>query len=394
MESAAELESQLVESITSARTIKSFGLENYANVRTEVRFISLLERVYVSARNSIFSGSATEFSSRLFTIILLWVGTGYVLQTEISPGELLSFYALIGYFTGPVSNLIGANKTVQNAMIAADRLFEIMDLETDESTDKIKLESNHLPGDIKLSGVSFRYGSRKDVFEDFDLVIPKGKVTALIGESGSGKTTLISLLQNLYPIQKGKILYGDYDIKYIHPDSLQSVMAIVPQKVDLFSGNVLENIAIGDFSPDMSRVLDICKQLNILEFIESLPSGFQTYLGENGASLSGGQKQRLAIARALYREPDLLILDEATSALDAASEEYVMNTIQWMKEINKTVLLITHRLATALRADKIVVLDNGTVEEEGSYSELMAAKGKYYQLWRKQLPVEFQSLLQ
>jgi ABC-type bacteriocin transporter len=386
MENSAELESQLVESLHAVRTIKSFGLENYTNLKTEVRFASLLKTVYTSGVNSILSGNTSEFFSHLFTIILLWAGAGFVLDNQITAGELLSFYALIAYFTGPVASLIGMNKAIQNAVIAADRLFEIMDLEREKSENKIKLTPEMI-GDIALKNIQFRYGSRATIFNDLNLSIEKGKVTALVGESGSGKSTLVSLLQNLYPIQSGSIAFGNYDIRYIDNESLRHVISIVPQKIDLFSGDVIENIAIGDYKPDMKKIIAICSGLGILEFIERLPNGFNTHLGENGATLSGGQKQRLAIARALYKEPEILILDEATSSLDSASEQYIKRMVEYLREQQKTVILIAHRLSTVFNADKIVVLSDGKVVEEGKHEELMTARKHYYQLWKQQFPM-------
>src|SRR6056297_1950627 len=370
MVNGAEVESQLVESLNSVKTIKQFGLEDHANLKTETRFVSLLKTVYRSGLNSVFSGNASQFSSRIFTIILLWVGATYVLQGDITPGELLSFYAVIGYFTGPVSQLVGMNVVIQDAIIAADRLFEIMDLEQEEQGRKVELKQE-LVGDISFSDVHFRYGSRVDVFNGLDLTIPKGKVTAFVGESGSGKTTLINMLQKMYPINSGHITIGDLNIAHIDTQSLRDVISVVPQKIDLFAGNVIDNIAVGRFEPDMEKIITICKKLGILSFIEELPNGFETYLGENGASLSGGQKQRIAIARALYKDPEVLILDEATSSLDSASEQYVQQTINYLRESNKTVILIAHRLSTVFKADKICVLEKGQLVEEGSHKELL-----------------------
>jgi ATP-binding cassette, subfamily C, bacteriocin exporter len=386
MENAAELESQLVESLNSVSTIKSFGLESFTNLKTETRFITLLKTVYQSGINSIFTGNASEFFSRLFTIILLWVGAGFVLDNQITPGELLSFYALIGYFTGPVSSLIGMNKSIQNAVIAADRLFEIMDLEREQDENKVKL-TEEMIGDISFKSVSFRYGSRVTVFKDLNVTIPQGKVTAIVGESGSGKSTLISLLQNLYPIQGGSVSIGQYDLKYIENESLRNKVSVVPQKIDLFAGNVVENIAVGDFEPDMKKIIGICTSLGIMDFIEKLPANFNTYLGENGATLSGGQKQRLAIARALYKDPEILILDEATSSLDSASEQYVQRMVSILRDQQKTVIIIAHRLSTVLNADKIVVLHEGMVVEEGNHDQLISNRNQYYQLWKQQFPM-------
>lgn len=384
MEESAELESQLVESITSAGTIKRFGAEDHANIKTEVRFIALLRTIYQSGLNSIFSGTSSEAISRLFTIILLWVGAGFVLQNEITPGELMSFYALTGYLTGPISSLIGMNKTIQNALIAADRLFEIMDLEVEKSDETFPIKKSDV-GDITFRDVSFRYGSRANVFEGLSLVFPKGKISGVIGESGSGKSTLVSLLQNLYPLQSGCIYIGEHDIKFVENSSLRRIVSVVPQRIDLFAGNVLENIALGDYQPDMQRVVQISQRLGMMDFVESLPNGFGTYLGENGASLSGGQKQRIAIARALYRDPEILILDEATSSLDPDSEQLVQQAIRMLATEGKTIIFITHRLAAVQEFDRLYVLDKGKLVEEGNHQELIEKEGKYFQMIRKQL---------
>lgn len=386
MEDSAELESQLVESLNSVGTLKRFGLESYSNEKTETRFIKLLQTGFKSNMNAVFSGTSSELISRLLTIILLWVGATYVLDNKITPGELLSFYTLIGYFTGPVSSLIGMNKTVQDAVIAADRLFEIMDLEREKDENQIELTTDKV-GDIRFENVSFRYGTRVNVFEELSLTIPQGKFTAIVGESGSGKSTLMSILQNIYPIQKGNVSIGKYDLKYISNLSLRQMVSVVPQQIDLFAGNVIDNIALGDYEPDMQRIIEISTQLGIIDFIETLPQGFQTYLGENGTALSGGQRQRIAIARAIYRNPQILILDEATSSLDSASELYVQRMINLLMADRKTVIVIAHRLSTLNSADKIIILDKGKITEEGSHDELLLdSTSVYANLWKFQSP--------
>ena len=385
MESAAELESHLVESIQAVGTIKRFGIEDHANHNTEIRFINLLNLTYTSALNGLFSGITSETISKSFTIIILWIGSYYVVNQIITPGELISFYAIIGYFTGPVTSLINSNKSIQNALIASDRLFEIMDLEREEEEDKFILSPNKI-GDINFKNVRFRYGTRVEVFENFNLTIKKGQTTAIIGESGSGKSTLASLLQNIYPLQSGSISIGAMNLKYIENSSLRDLIGAVPQKIDLFNGNIIDNVALGEVQPDMERIIEICKNIGIINFIESLPNGFNTPLGENGASLSGGQKQRLAIARALYKRPEIVILDEATSSLDTLSESYVHRTLKKLKEQNKTIILIAHRLSSIVHADTIVLLDQGEILEMGSHDELYKKKGRYYLFWNKQMP--------
>lgn len=383
MEDAAELETQLVESVTHIRTVKEFGIEEFSNLKTENRFVKLLFTTYKSGMNSVFAGTSTQFLASIFTVVLMWIGSGYVIDRDITPGELFSFYALIGYFTSPVASLIGMNKTAQNALIAADRLFEIMDLEREETENKIELQKENL-GDIVFENVSFRYGSRTEVFKDFNAVFKKNETTAIVGESGSGKTTLISLLQNLYPIKEGKIYIGDYDLQFIHYQSLRNCVGVIPQQLNLFSGNIIENIALGDSFPNIQLVLDLSKQLGITEFVEKLPNGFETQIGENGAMLSGGQKQRIAIARALYKNPEILLMDEATSSLDTHSETIVKNVIDDFKAKGKTVIIIAHRLSTIAKADQILVMENGTIVESGNHQELLNQKEKYFELWNKQ----------
>jgi ATP-binding cassette subfamily B protein len=383
MENAAELQTQLVESITHIRTVKEFGIEEFSNFKTENKFVKLLFFTYKSGLNGIFAATSTQFLASLVTIILMWIGSGYVIDREITPGELFSFYALIGYFTSPVASLINMNKTSQNALIAAERLFEIMDLEREETENKVELQKENL-GDIKFENVSFRYGSRLEVFKKFNAVFKKNQTTAIVGESGSGKTTLISLLQNLYPIKEGEILIGQYDIKFIHYQSLRKMIGVIPQQLNLFSGNIIENIALGDSFPNIQRVLDLSKELGITDFVEKLPNGFETQIGENGTMLSGGQKQRIAIARALYKKPEILLMDEATASLDTNSEGIVKRVIDKFKTQEKTIIVIAHRLSTIANADTILVMKNGEIIESGNHLELLEQKSEYYNLWNKQ----------
>jgi ABC-type bacteriocin transporter len=383
MENAAELQTQLVESITHVRTVKEFGIEEFSNLKTENKFVKLLFVTYKSGLNGIFATTSTQFLASIFTVILMWIGSGYVIDRRITPGELFSFYALIGYFTSPVASLINMNKTAQNALIAADRLFEIMDLEREETENKIELSKENL-GDIKFENVSFRYGSRVEVFKNFNAVFKKNQTTAIVGESGSGKTTLISLLQNLYPIKEGKINIGDFDLQHVHYKSLRRIVGVIPQQLNLFSGNIIENIALGESFPNIQRILELSKQLGIHEFVEKLPNGFETQIGENGAMLSGGQKQRIAIARALYKNPEILLMDEATASLDTNSERIVKDVIDNFKSSGKTIIVIAHRLSTIANADTILVMKNGAIVESGNHFDLLEQKAEYFNLWNKQ----------
>lgn len=382
MEDSAELETQLVESLNAAGTIKKLGLESYANEKTENRFYRLLQTIYRTSKYGLYTGNAIDFFTRLFTIILLWAGSYFVISGELSPGELLSFYSLIGYLTGPAASLISANRNIQDALIAADRLFEIIDLETETSNENKVTLTPELTGNIVFDKVSFRYGTRTQVFENLSLTIEKGKSTAIVGESGSGKSTLMSLLQHLYPIQTGRITIGGFDINHISNRSLRLLIGAVPQHIDLFAGSIIENIAVGDAQPDMQKILFLSQLTGINGFIEKLPANYHTILSEQGINLSGGQRQRLAIVRALYRDPEILLLDEATSSLDPTGEMQTQQALQWFKQQGKTIIIIAHRLSTIRHCDQILVMQNGMLVESGTHQDLLDSDNIYASLWK------------
>jgi ATP-binding cassette, subfamily C, bacteriocin exporter len=380
MESSADLESQLVESIGNVATLKRFNLECAAAMDTEVRFVRLLRNVYRSGAANTLSRNASDSAARIFTVLLLWVGGIFVIQRVITPGELMSFYALAGYLSAPVIALVGANRTLQDALIAGDRLFEIMDLEPEPRGGELELTAARL-GDIRFEGVCFRYGTRARIFDGLDLTIGRGEVTAVVGESGSGKSTLVSLLHNLYPLESGTIRIGERDVRHYSTESLRRMVGVVPQDLHFFAGTVLSNIAVGNGDPDMERVLALCDLLGITQLIEELPGGFHAPIGEDGVTLSGGQRQRIAIARALYGDPEVLILDEATSSLDPSSEEGVRKAIRHLRANGKTVVIVAHRLSTIADADRVVLMEAGRVVEEGAHQELIVRGGPYARHW-------------
>lgn len=382
MENAADLEAQLVESLGAVATIKTSGMESFANLKMETRFIKTLHSVYSSGLVSICGDSASTFLSNLFTIVLMWFGTTLALDQTVTPGELLSCFTLFGYVTRPVTSLIQANQIVQDAFIAANRLFEIFDLEP-ASDGRIDATKSDL-GDIRLENVTFRHGAQPELFQDLSVTFRKGEMTAVVGESGSGKSTLAGLLQNVYPLGSGRIRIGPHALQDLSTESLRKIVAAVPQSVDVFSGSVIENIALGEFEPDFEKILQICDQIGLLQSIERWPGGFHAYLGESGVRLSGGEKQRLALARALYRDPEILLLDEATSSLDSVAEASVLRVVEELRRADKTVVVIAHRLSTIRLADKIVVLDKGRVVAEGRHDDLLTAEGAYTRLWRAQ----------
>lgn len=385
METQAEVESQLVESISSIATIKCFGIEQYSNLITEQRMDCMLKSSYKSSWISILTSHGLDLISSLTTIVILWWGSSFVLEHEISTGILMLFYALMGAVWGPVTSLITANRSIQDAAIATDRLFQILDLETEDNKEITNQIEKKEIGDITFQQISFQYGSRKPLFKELSLCFKKGETTAIVGESGSGKTTIISLLQGFYPIQAGRICIGQYDIATLSKEHLRSLIGIVPQNIKLFSGTITSNIALGERTPDIGRIKDSISLVGLEDFIAELPLGLDTKIGEQGATLSGGEQQRIAIARALYRDPEIFIFDEATSSLDSKAEQSVKKMIDVLKSRNKTIVIIAHRLTTIKEADKIIVLGNGELMEEGTYVQLMQNKQAFYTLWKNQI---------
>jgi ATP-binding cassette subfamily B protein len=383
MEDAADVQRQFVESLNGIGTIKRFHIEEYAISKTENLFFRLLQTVYSSGGSSLIISTSAELLTRTLTLLILWTGSFFVIHQQLSAGELMSFYSLTGYFTLPLSGLLYANRSIREAAVASDRLFDIIDLETDEKHEQeITLEAS-LTEDIIIEKVDFHFGNRPAIFEALSMTIPRAKSTAIVGESGSGKSTLISLLQRLYPVDSGRILINGYDIRYVDNRSLQQLIAVVPQQIEIFSGTIIENIAIGEYEPDLKKVMDLSHLLGLNEFIEKLPENYYTLLSEQGINLSGGERQRIAIARALYREPQVLILDEATSSLDPQSEFKVQQALKWFLDKQKTVIIIAHRLSTVKSCDKIMVLKHGRLTEDGNHHELMALNGSYANMWKQ-----------
>jgi ABC-type bacteriocin/lantibiotic exporter with double-glycine peptidase domain len=399
MEQAAALEAHVVESLSAAGTVKRFGLEAQASLATEARFVRLFRSIGGSARTSIWLGSAGLLTSRLGTIGLLWLGTSRALAQELSAGQLMSCYALLGFLTGPALALVGFGRAVAEARVAGDRLFEIMELEPEmdpapssgaaptagQRTGVMDL-SREGAGPVHLEGVHFRYGGRSAALTDVSVTCARGKITALVGESGSGKSTIASLIQRLYPVDRGRIRIGPHDIAHLDLRSVRRMVGIVPQTIDLFAGSLLDNLAIGDPSPDVGRVVSLCARVGLHDVIERMPHGWLTQVGERGVALSGGERQRLAVVRALYREPPILIFDEATSALDSANEELVVRVMRRAADAGTTVIVIAHRLTTICSADHIAMLSKGRVVEEGDHALLVESGGAYARLWARQHP--------
>lgn len=384
MEDNAQLTSYMVESLNGIQTVKAYNAERKVELETEKKFIKLLKSVFKLSWVSNLQGSLVGFTELTGGIVILWVGAYQVIKGNVSIGQLIAFNSLLAYFLDPVKNLINLQPQMQTAVVAADRLGEILDLEAERTEgENKKINPADLKGDIQFNNVTFRYGTRKSVLEGINIHIRQGERIALVGESGSGKTTLSKLLLNLYSVESGEVLVKDYNIKDIQLEALRERIAYIPQETFLFSGSIMDNLMLGLENVTPEEIMEACKKAQAHDFINELPLRYETRLEENGSNLSGGQRQRLAIARAMLKKPDILILDEATSNLDSITERAIENTIEEYSK-GMTTIIIAHRLSTIRRCDRIYVMEKGKVIEEGSHQVLLDRDGQYARLWRQQ----------
>ncbi|BCK01809.1 peptidase domain-containing ABC transporter [Anaerocolumna chitinilytica] len=385
MEDNAQLTSYMVESLNGIQTVKAYNAERKVELETEKKFIRLLKSVFRLSWVSNLQGSLVGFTELTGGIVILWVGGYQVIKGNISIGQLIAFNSLLAYFLDPVKNLINLQPQMQTAVVAADRLGEILDLEPERTEgENKKISPLNLKGDIEFKNITFRYGTRRPVLEGVQICIRQGEKIALVGESGSGKTTLSKLLLNLYQVETGEILINGYNIKDIQMEALRERIAYIPQETFLFSGSIMDNLTLGLENVTTEEVMEASKKAQAHDFINELPLRYETRLEENGSNLSGGQRQRLTIARAILKKPDILILDEATSNLDSITERAIENTIEdYSKDM--TTIIIAHRLSTIRRCDRIYVMEKGKVIEDGSHQGLLDREGQYALLWRQQV---------
>ena len=394
MESNAKVTSYLVESINGVSTVKAFNAEREVNSETEKRFIKLIKNIFKSEYINNFQVTLKSLVKGIFSIAILWLGTVQVIKGNISFGELLSFNSLLVYFLNPIENIINLQPTLQTAIVAAERLAEILDLSLEKSENEHKkIIPNTLNGEIEFKNLDFRYGSSSLILKNINLKIGKGERIALVGESGSGKTTIAKLLMNFYQCEKGELIINRYNIKDINIESLRDKIAYISQETFLFNGTIIENLSLGNPYLTYEEIIEACKKAQIHDFINSLPLRYNTLVEENGANFSGGQKQRLSIARAILRKPEILIMDEATSNLDSITERAIENTIHEFSK-GMTTIIIAHRLSTIMRCDNIYILENGEIIEHGNHKELIERKAKYYSLWKDQLPADINNQIE
>ncbi len=384
-QSAAE-NSALVEMLTGIGTIKSAAAERTLRWRWEDRFTSALNARFRGQKLAntlqLISGVVNTFGSTA----LLWYGATLVIHEKLTVGQFVAFNMLLGSVITPVLSLAQLWDELQEVVVAAERLNDVFQIPPETSPQTPLLVLPPLLGAVQFADVTFRYGADQatNTLQDISFAVPAGQTVAIVGPSGSGKSTLIGLLQGLYQPTHGRIFLDGHDIRHVSPRSLRSQLGVVPQECFLFSGTILENITL--FRPEFSleQVIEVARLAEAHGFIQDLPLGYQTKVGERGTTLSGGQRQRIAIARALLGDPRLLLLDEATSSLDAEAERRFRENLSRIRR-NCTVCIIAHRLSTVRDADLILVLDRGHLVEQGTHAELMAQSGLYHHLTQQLL---------
>ncbi len=382
-ERVAEITSLLQESISAIRVVKSFVRESYEIKRFEEQNWRNFQAAMKNVKLSSLLTPTVEFLAAIAVTFIVWFGGYEVVNEVITAGELVAFLTYAVNLANPVKRLSRVYAAIQKAMAAADRVFDIMDL--DEKITDVP-GAKPLPpikGKVEFKDITFSYKEGQPALQHISLKAEPGQMIALVGPSGSGKSTIANLIPRFYDVDSGVITIDDHDIRQVTADSLREQIGLVPQETMLFSTSVMENIRYGRLEATDEEVIEAAKAANAEEFIKELPEGYDTKLGERGLNLSGGQRQRLAIARAILKNPRVLILDEATSALDTESEKIVQDALDNLM-VGRTSFVIAHRLSTIFNADQIFVVENGHLREHGTHEELLAAGGLYSNLYNIQ----------
>ena len=382
-ERVAEITSLLQESISAIRVVKSFVRESYEIKRFEEQNWRNFQAAMKNVKLSSLLTPTVEFLAAIAVTFIVWFGGYEVVNEVITAGELVAFLTYAVNLANPVKRLSRVYAAIQKAMAAAERVFAVMDL--DEKIIDVP-GAKALPpikGKVEFKDITFSYKEGQPALQHISLKAEPGQMIALVGPSGSGKSTIANLIPRFYDVDSGVITIDDHDIRQVTADSLREQIGLVPQETMLFSTTVMENIRYGRLEATDEEVIAAAKAANAEEFIKELPEGYDTKLGERGLNLSGGQRQRLAIARAILKNPRVLILDEATSALDTESEKIVQDALDNLM-VGRTSFVIAHRLSTIFNADQIFVVENGHLREHGTHEELLAAGGLYSNLYNIQ----------
>ena len=385
---AADQNSSLVEMMTGVATVKAVAAEQEVRWRWEDLLTHQINVRFKGQKLAINLGLLSGLINSIGGTALLWYGATLVIQDQLTIGQFVAFNMMKGRIISPVIALVGLWDELQEVLISVERLNDVFDTEQEETPGKQMLTLPRLRGDVRFENVTFRYDTEeaRNALQNISLDVKAGQTLAIVGRSGSGKSTLVKLLQGLYFPTSGQIWIDGHDIQHVSPQSLRSQLGVVPQDCFLFSGTILENITLYRPEFTLEQAIEAAKMAEAHAFIQAMPLGYNTKVGERGSTLSGGQRQRIAIARALLGEPRILILDEATSSLDTESEKrFQQNLARISSEC--TTFIIAHRLSTVRNADRIIVLDRGFIAEQGTHKELIAQRNLYSHLAKQQLDI-------
>lgn len=379
----ADITSVLQESVSSARVVKSFVREDYEIKRFDKENT---DNFYANMKNVRLNAILTpviELVAAIGVTAILWYGGNSVIKGEITAGSLVAFLTYAVNISNPIKRLSRVIAAIQKALAAAQRVYDLLDLPEDIKNASDAMVLPPVQGVVEFKHVDFEYNSGEKVLNDINFVSKPGQIIAFVGPSGAGKSTIASLLPRFYDITNGAIMVDGMDIRKVTLESLREQVGIVPQETLLFNGTVYDNILYGRLDATADEVEAAAKAANAHDFIMELPNGYQTMLGDRGVNISGGQRQRIAIARAILKNPRILILDEATSALDTESERVVQDALDRLM-VGRTSFVIAHRLSTIKNADRILVLEHGCIVEDGTHDELLAKNGLYAHLYQIQ----------
>lgn len=375
----ADVNARVEDSVSGARVVQSFTNEKFEMARfreNNGQFrLAKLRGYKVMARTH----SSIYMMTRLMTLVVLVVGAWLTYQGTLLMGELVSFILYVNVLIKPVDKITALLELYPKGMAGFKRFMDLMEQEPEIQDKPNAIAVPHLYGNIAFNHVGFKYDNHKSVLNDINFTIKAGETVAFVGPSGAGKTTICSLIPRFYDVNEGEITIDGYNIQDVTMQSLRSQIGIVQQDVFLFTGTIRENIAYGKKNATEEEILEAARKAHLVDFIAGLPDGYETQIGERGLKLSGGQKQRLAIARMFLKNPPILILDEATSALDTETEKYIQKSLMELAE-NRTTLIIAHRLATIRDADRVMVVTDEGITEEGTYNELVAKDGIFARL--------------
>nr|WP_278935825.1 lipid A export permease/ATP-binding protein MsbA [Phascolarctobacterium faecium] len=382
-ECTADITSVLQESVASARVIKSFVREDYEVDRFDVENKANFRANMKNAQLMATLTPVVELVAAIGVTMIIWYGGNNVINGTITAGSLVAFLTYAVNISNPIKRLTRVIGNIQKALAAAQRVFMIIDMPEEIAESRDAKQLPEVSGKVEFQNVSFAYNDKGNVITDLSFSVKPGEVIAIVGPSGAGKSTIANLLPRFYDVNKGDIKIDGHSVREVTLDSLREQVGIVPQETMLFNGSVYNNILYGRLDATKEEIEAAAKAANAHDFIMQLTDGYETKLGDRGVNLSGGQRQRIAIARAILKNPRILILDEATSALDTESERVVQEALDRLM-VGRTSFVIAHRLSTVKNADKILVLEKGNLVESGTHDELLALDGLYAHLYKIQ----------